>query len=357
MTSVFSDPQLVLDVVRVISIFTVTFIVAFGLTPVLTHYLYKYNFGKSIRSTGQTPIYTKLHAKKAGTPVGGGIIVWGSVALMALLFFFLAAAAPITPFVQLNFLTRAQTLLPLGALVAAALVGLLDDYLNVRKIGPSGGGLGILQSLGLYTVVAAFGAWWFFFKLEWSVIHVPGVADFEIGWWYIPLFMLVIIATSFSVNEADGLDGLAGGILLFSFGAYMALAFALGKVELAMFCAAIVGGLLAFLWFNVYPARFFMGDTGAMSLGTTLGVIAMLTDSVLVLPIIAFPLVLESSSVIIQVLSKKFRGGKKVFLSAPIHHHFEAMGWPETKVTMRFWIVSAVFAGIGLVIGLLGMGT
>lgn len=356
MLGAFSDPQLVLDVVRVIGVFTLTFIVAFSLTPILTHYLYKYRFGKTIRATGSTPVYTELHAKKAGTPVGGGIIVWGSVTILALLFFVLSAIFPITPFTQLNFLTRPQTLLPLGALVAAALVGLLDDYLNVRKIGPSGGGLGIMQSLALYTIVAAFGAWWFYVKLEWSTIHIPGVADYEIGWWYIPLFLLVIIATSFSVNEADGLDGLAGGILLFSFGAYTALAFALGKVELAMFCSAIVGGLLAFLWFNVYPARFFMGDTGAMSLGTTLGIIAMLTNSVLVLPIIAFPLVLESGSVIIQVLSKKLRG-KKVFRSAPIHHHFEAIGWPETKVTMRFWIVSAVCAGMGLVIGLLGMGT
>jgi len=356
MSSFFSDPGLVLDVTRVIIAFMATFALAFALTPVLTHYLYKYRFGKSIRATGNTPIYTKLHAKKAGTPVGGGIIIWGTVTILALLSYAISALFPDTLLVHANFLTRPQTLLPLGALVAAALVGLLDDYLNVRKIGPSGGGLGITQSLLLYTLVAAFGAWWFFFKLEWSIIHVPGVDDFEIGWWYIPLFMLVIIATSFSVNEADGLDGLAGGILLFCFGAYTALSFAIGRVELAMFCAAIVGGILAFLWFNVHPARFFMGDTGAMSLGTTLGVIAMLTNSALVLPIIAFPLVLESGSVIIQVISKKFFG-RKVFRSAPIHHHFEALGWPETKVTMRFWIVSAVFAGLGLVIGLLGMGT
>jgi phospho-N-acetylmuramoyl-pentapeptide-transferase len=209
--------------------------------------------------------------------------------------------------------------------------------------------------LGLYTMVAAFGAWWFYTKLDWSILHVPGVGDFEIGWWYVPLFMLVIVSTAFSVNEADGLDGLAGGILLFSFGAYTALSFAMGRIELAMFCAAISGGLLTFLWFNVYPARFFMGDTGAMSLGTTLGIIAMLTNSALVLPIIAFPLVVESLSVIIQIISRKTRG-KKVFLSAPIHHHFEALGWPETKVTMRFWIVSAVSASVGLAIGLLGMG-
>jgi phospho-N-acetylmuramoyl-pentapeptide-transferase len=142
---------------------------------------------------------------------------------------------------------------------------------------------------------------------------------------------------------------------MFCYGAYTALAFAMGRIDLAMFCAAVVGALLAFLWFNVYPARFFMGDTGAMSLGTTLGVIALLTNSVLVLPILAFPLVLESASVIIQVVSKRL-WGRKVFLSAPIHHHFEALGWPETKVTMRFWILAAASACIGLVVGLLGMG-
>lgn len=352
----FSDPALILQVVRVLGIATITFIAAFSLTPLLTHYLYKYRFGKNIRSDGDTPVYTALHAKKAGTPVGGGIIVWGTVFLLAIVFAFLAQVFPNTPFVHLNFLNRPQTLLPLAALVLSALVGFVDDYMNVRRIGPKGGGLNMKHRLLLYTVVAAVGAWWFFFKLEWSIIHIPALGDIEIGWLYIPLFMFVIVATAFSVNESDGLDGLAGGILLFCFAAYIAIAFALGRVELAMFCAAIVGGLLAFLWFNVHPARFFMGDTGAMSLGTTLGVIAMLTNSALVLPIIAFPLVMESMSVIIQVISKKTRG-KKVFHSAPIHHHFEALGWPETKVTMRFWIMAAVCASLGLVVGLLGLGS
>lgn len=351
----FADPNLVLNVTRVLGIGTLTFIVAFLLTPTLTRVLFTYKFGKNIRNSGNTPVYSKLHAKKAGTPVGGGIIVWGSVALLAIVFWIAKELFPNIWTESLNFLTRPQTLLPLGALVASAIVGLIDDYLNVRGLGPNGGGLRMKHRLGLYTFVAAFGAWWFYTKLDWSVMHVPGVGDFEIGWWYIPLFMLVIVSTAFSVNESDGLDGLAGGMLLFSFGAYTALAFAMGRIDLAMFCAAIAGGLLAFLWFNVYPARFFMGDTGAMSLGTTLGVIAMLTNSALVLPIIAFPLVLESLSVIIQIASRKIRG-KKVFLSAPIHHHFEALGWPETKVTMRFWIMSAVSASVGLAIGLLGMG-
>lgn len=351
----FEDPLLVIDVTRIIGIAVIAFAVAFGLTPVLTHYLYKYKFGKSIRNDGDTPVYSKLHAAKAGTPVGGGIIVWATVLLLALGLFVIDIIFATKVTGALNFLTRPQTLLPLGALIASALVGLVDDYLNVRKIGPQGGGLQMRHRLMVYTILAAFGAYWFFFKLEWSILHVPGLGDYEIGWWYIPLFMLVIIATAFSVNEADGLDGLAGGILAFSFAAYVALAYSVGKIELAMLCAAISGALLAFLWFNVYPARFFMGDTGAMSLGTLLGVLAMLTNSALVLPIIAFPLVLESVSVIVQVLSKKLLG-RKVFISAPIHHHFEALGWPETKVTMRMWIIAAVSAGIGLVIALIGRG-
>ena len=350
----FENIDLVIDVGRIVIMGILTFLVAFGMTPLLTHFLYKYHFGKSIRSSGQTPIYSTLHAAKAGTPVGGGIIVWVSVTMMAVFFWLLSIIWPSWITQQLNFLSRAQTLLPLGALLGSALVGLLDDYLNVRKIGPDGGGLNMRHRLLLYTAVAAIGAWWFYFKLDWSLLHVPYFGDFEIGLWYVPIFILVIVATAFSVNESDGLDGLAGGILLFCYAAYAALSFGMERMELAIFCSAIGGGLLAFLWFNVHPARFFMGDTGAMSLGTTLGIIAMLTNSALVLPIIAFPLVLESISVIIQVLSKKWRG-KKIFLSAPIHHHFEAIGWPETKVTMRFWIMAAVSSALGLLVGLLGM--
>lgn len=351
----FANPGLVVDVVRVVGLGVLTFIVALAFTPVLTHYLYRFRFGKTIRNTGSTPIYSQLHAKKTGTPVGGGMMVWVTVFALAVIFGTLSVLWSHPILEALNFLSRHETVLPLGALVAAALVGFIDDYMNVRRIGPHGG-LRMWHRLLLYTFVAAVGAWWFYVKLEWSIIHVPGVGDFEIGWWYVPLFILVIVATSFSVNESDGLDGLAGGILLFSYLAYTALAFALGRVELAMFCAAVAGGLLAFLWFNIYPARFFMGDTGAMSLGVTLGVIAMLTNSALVLPVIAFPLVAESASVIIQTISKKLLR-RKIFLSTPIHHHFEALGWPETTVTMRFWIVAAISASLGLVFGLLGLGS
>lgn len=175
------------------------------------------------------------------------------------------------------------------------------------------------------------------------------------GWWIVPIFIFIIVATSFSVNEIDGLDGLAGGTLLAAFAAFGSIAFLQGKYDLATFCGVITGALLAFLWFNINPARFFMGDTGAMSLGVTLGIVAMLTNSVLLLPIIGFLFVVESLSVIIQVLSKKFLG-RKVFLSSPLHHHLEAIGWPEPKIVMRFWVIAGVAAVIGVIVALLERG-
>jgi len=181
MGSFFSDPGLVLDVTRVFGIGTITFLVALVFTPFLLRVLYKYRFGKSIRNDGLTPYYSKLHAKKEGTPVGGGIIIWGTVLILAVVFGLLELLFPSRLTASLNFLTRPQTLLPLGALVASALVGLVDDYLNVKKKGPRGGGLRMWHRLVLYFVVAAFGAWWFFFKLDWSLIHVPGVGDYEIA--------------------------------------------------------------------------------------------------------------------------------------------------------------------------------
>lgn len=344
-----------MDVIRVFGILAISFIVAMALTPVLTHFLYKYKIGKQIRAEGDTPIFTELHKKKAGTPTMGGLLIWIVVAAIAIIFWAALSATGDPILEQINFLDRKQTYLPLGIMVLAGLVGALDDIMGVLKIGPKGGGLGIKDRILLYTFVAVVGAYWFYFKLGWDTIHIPAIGDFFIGFWYFPLFVFVIVATSFSMNETDGLDGLAGGVILPAFGALSAIAFSQGKVELAMFCAAIIGTLLAFLWFNVHPARFYMGDTGSMALGVTLGTIAMLTDSFLILPLICFILVMESVSVIIQLASKKIRK-KKVFLSAPIHHHFEALGWPECKVTMRFWIIAWVMSAIGLVVGLLGMG-
>lgn len=332
-----------------------SFLIAILWTPFLIKVLKKYKIGKSIRTDG-APLYTKLHQKKEGTPTMGGMLIWITVLFLAILFFALDKLTHIPFFHYLNFLTRPQTLLPLGALVATALVGAVDDLLNVFKVGPKGGGLRMRHRLILYTIVAIFGAWWFYYKLAWDVIHIPGIGDFAIGWWYIPLFILIMVATSFSTNETDGLDGLAGGVLLFAFASFGVIAFIKGRIELAAFCGTIAGALLAFLWFNIYPARFFMGDTGAMSLGTTLGIIAMLTNSALVLPLIGIVLVIESASVILQYIAKKALK-KKIFLSSPIHHHFEAKGWPEPQVVMRFWIIAVLGCLVGLIVGLIGMGT
>ncbi len=201
----------------------------------------------------------------------------------------------------------------------------------------------------IYTLIAISGALWFYFKLDWTVLHIPFLGYVQISWWYIPVFIFVIVATSFSVNETDGLDGLAGGTLLVAFASYGIISFVMERYDLATFCGVILGALLAFLWFNIPPARFYMGDTGSMSLGVTLGIIALLTNNVLILPLIGFIFVIESLSVIIQILSRKIFH-KKVFLSAPIHHHFQAKGWPESKVVMRFWLISGVMAVIGLLI-------
>ena len=341
------------DVIKILFLGTVSFIVTIVLTPILTHFLYKYKLGKQIRTSERAPIYSKLHAKKSGTPTMGGVLIWFTTLILALLFFYLAKMTDISFIKRLNFLTRAETLLPLGALVASAIVGLWDDIFNIRKVGPHGGGLTVKHRLLFYTVIAIFGAYWFYTKLDWDVVHVPFMGNFEIGLWYIPLAIFVIVATSFSVNETDGLDGLAGGVLLSAFASFAVIAFMQGRFNLAAFCVVIVGSLLAFLWFNIPPARFIMGDTGAMALGTTLGIVAMLTNSVLVLPIIGFVLVVESASVIIQLSSKKLRKGKKIFLSAPIHHHFEAKGWPESKIVMRIWIISGITSVLGLILVLI----
>lgn len=337
---------------KILFLATLSFLLAFAFTPVLTHALYKYRMGKSIRSAVTAPMFAKIHAKKAGVPTMGGILMWFTPLVLAAAFFIAWAVDPGHFLGKLNFLSRSETWLPLFALVAAGLIGLVDDYLNVRGIGSHGGGIHIRHRLPIYAVIAAVGAWWFFTKLEWNYLHIPFIGDQPIGWLYIPLFILVIVGTSFSVNQTDGLDGLAGGTLASAFGAYAVIALLQGQTDLAAFCAVVMGALLAFLWFNIFPARFIMGDTGAMALGVTLGVVAMLTDSALLLPVIGIVFVAEAVTTIVQLTSKRLFG-RKVFLIAPIHHHFEAKGWPEPKVVMRFWLISWIAAAAGIIIALL----
>ncbi|PJC65430.1 MAG: phospho-N-acetylmuramoyl-pentapeptide-transferase [Candidatus Colwellbacteria bacterium CG_4_9_14_0_2_um_filter_50_12] len=342
--------MMVLEAIRVFTVTIVAFLVALTVTPLVLNLLKKINAGKQIRASEAAPIYSQLHASKSGTPTMGGVIIWGTVLGLAATF---AALNLVFDgfFRYLNFVDRAQTYLPLAALAIAAILGLADDILGVLKVGPKGGGLSVRYKLVVYTILAAVGAWWFYApqNLDWHVFKVPFLGVFDIGLWYIPVFIFIIVASAFSANETDGLDGLLGGVSLFAFAALTVVAFALDRFHLATMGGAMVGALLAFLWYNIHPAKFFMGDTGSMALGITLGVMTMLTNTTLLLPFFGSILVLESLSVIIQLTSKKFFK-KKVFLSTPIHHHFEALGWPESQVTMRFWIISVMFVALGLIL-------
>ncbi len=354
----------VFNILKVLITGLLAFLLAFALTPVWTHLLFKYRIGIKIKSTGvagDTLTYvSQLHAGKAGTPTMGGVIVWVTVLILA------AVSHWIFPLFghwfdsrslsRMDFWERKEVWLPLFVLVTSGCLGLFDDWMSVRGYGANkGGGMRFLSRFWWLTLIAGTGAWWFYFKLGWDRIHIPAVGDFSLGWWYIPLFLFIIIFTAISSNETDGLDGLNGGVLLIAFTSFAFIAFSQNRLDLSTFCAAVAGALLAFLWFNVYPARFFMGDTGAMALGTTLGVVALLTNSVVALLIIVFIYLLESGSVVIQLSSKRWLH-RKVFLAAPLHHHFEAKGWPEPKVVMRAWIFTMLTALIGVMIAILGNG-
>lgn len=339
-----------IQIIKILLLSSLAFLAALLLTPLWTTILYRYKLGKTIRNSGSTPIFSRLHASKSGTPTMGGVLIWVTTVAFAIILYYLSVWTQSPFFHNLNFLSRSETWLPLGVLLATALVGLFDDWLDVRGRGSrGGGGLTMGKRLLIYTTIAAIGALWFYFKLERDTFHIPFYGYFQLGWAYILVFILVIVGTAFSVNQTDGLDGLAGGVLLTSFSAYAVISFVNGNFNLATLCGIIVGCLLAFLWFNITPARFFMGDTGSMSLGITLGVIGMLTDSAIILMIIGSIFVIEALSTIIQILSKKIRH-KKVFLSAPIHHHFEAKGWPEAKIVMRFWVIAWISCALGLAI-------
>ena len=353
----------VVNILKILVTGLLTFVLAFAITPLWTKILYKYKIGIKIKNKsvdGKKLTYVnKLHANKSGTPTMGGLTIWFSVLILIFAseyFFPIIAKWTNTNFIaRLDFLSRSQTWLPLFALVAAGVLGLFDDVMSVKGWGSNkGGGMRFAMRFWWLVAIAGLGAWWFYSKLGWDKLHIPAVGDFYIGFWYMPLFICVILFSAISSNETDGLDGLNGGVLLMAFASFAIISFAQNKVDLASFCAAISGALLAFLWFNIYPARFFMGDTGAMSLGTTLGVVAMLNNAIVPLFVIAFIYILESGSVVIQLTSKKLFG-RKVFLAAPIHHHFEAKGWPEPKVVMRAWILAIVLAVIGVIIGTIGM--
>jgi len=349
---------LIFNVIKIFLAASVSSFLAMLWSPFLINFLYKHKlWKKSARqktiSGDDAPVFNSLHKEKEiGTPRFGGMVIWITILLVVFVLASVSWLWPQSPVAKLNFLSRQETWLPLFTLVAASIVGLVDDILVVSNAGKYiGGGLSFKKRLAIVALLGLIGALWFYHKLGWDVVFIPFLGNMAIGFWYIPLFIIIMIAC-WSGGIVDGLDGLAGGTFASIFGGFAIIAFSQGKIDLAAFCAAICGTLFSFLWFNIPPARFYMGETGILGLTSVLAVVSFLTNSVYVLPIIGGVLVIEVLSVILQLLSKKIRG-KKIFLSTPIHHHFEAIGWPAYKVTMRFWIIGIVLSFIGVAIRLL----
>ncbi len=350
---------MVSDTVRILVPAAATFVVGMALTPILTHYLYKYKVwkkkpGKNGLDGAVAAEFNRIHIEnEVRAPRMGGIVVWGSVCVTILGFAFLAWMTELPVAESFNFLSRNQTWVPLAALLIGALAGFIDDLMVIR---PGGEGLSLNIRLAIVVGLSFLIGLWFYEKLDVHTINIPFSTPIELGWLIVPFFIALSLAL-YASGVIDGIDGLSGGVFMSAFAGYAVIAFAQNQIDLAAFTASIVGGLLAFLWFNVPPARFYMSDTGTMALTLALAVIAFMTDSlgegvgVAVLPIIGALLVITVASNIIQVTSK-FLFGKKVFRVAPLHHHFEAIGWPGYKVAMRYWILSIVFAFLGVILAL-----
>lgn len=322
-----------------------SFLISMMMTPVYTHFAYKYKFWKKQKKTtvdGQAlPIMTKLHAHKFAHrkfPTMAGLI--GIIAVTVVTWAF-------------N-LDRGQTWLPLVGFLGGAFVGGIDDSINIFGNGRGAAGLRGPVKFFLITAVGLALGWFFAVKLEWTTLLVPFLGDIEVGIaGMILIFAFAVVATSNAVNITDGLDGLSGGLAMLAYGAFGVIALFQGKMLLFGFCLTVVGWLLSYIWFNVPPARFMMGDTGSFALGAGLGIVSMMTNSFLLLPVIGLPFVVETSSSLIQLISKKFFH-RKVFISAPLHHHLEAKGWGEAKIVMRFWIIAGVCAFVGVFLAATG---
>lgn len=352
---------MIFDALRVLIPFVLSFAIGIALAPLLAHYLYKHKAWKkqSGKTKGMgdetgTPIFNKMHeTHEVRAPRMGGVLIWGSTFITALLLIVLSYFFNST-FTLLDFVNREQTWLPLFALFIGAGIGLIDDFLEITR---SSGGLALPWRLSVVALLGAFAGWWFYEKLEISSIGIPFVGPLELGIFFIPFFILVTIAL-YASGVIDGLDGLAGGVFAIIFMAYAGIAFAQEQIALSAFASTLSGGIFAFLWFNVPPARFYLSETGSMALTLALSVTAFSADvlgegvGVSVLPIIAIVLTVTVLTSALQVLSKKFFK-KKIFIVAPIHHHFEALGWPSEKVVMRYWIITIIASMFGLALALL----
>ena len=271
------------------------------------------------------------HESKTGTPTMGGILALVAIVVLTVAF---------------NLVERYSILLPLGVIVSYGLLGAADDLLTL--IGSKHEGIAIAPKFVLLLLLSTLVAILLHFVLGLTSVYLPALGKFDIGHWYLPIAVFILLGSANAVNFADGLDGLAAGLLVFAFLAYGLIAFLQGQLYLVTFCFTIVGALLGFLWFNVYPAEVFMGDTGSLALGATLATVALMTGQWLLLPVVGIVFVGEALSVIIQKAYRFLYNDERLFRMAPIHHHFELSGWSETKVTLRFWI-------LGLLGGLLGI--
>ncbi|OGG48576.1 hypothetical protein A3G63_00845 [Candidatus Kaiserbacteria bacterium RIFCSPLOWO2_12_FULL_52_8] len=303
---------------------------------------------------GGTPIFDELHKEReVSTPRMGGILIWASV-LATAFFFWIFAQSLDTYWSALDFVNRRETWLPLFALAAGAIAGLIDDFLEITN---GNGGLSLARRLSIVGVIGLVAGWWFYAKLGVTTVGIPFAVPLSLGWVIIPFFALVTVAI-YAGGTIDGLDGLAGGVFAIIFMVYTGISFGAGQASLAAFTATVAGATLAFLWFNIPPARFYMSETGSMALTLALAMTAFSSDAladgvgVFVLPLIALPLTLTVITTVLQVFWKKVFH-RKLFRVAPIHHHFEALGWPAAKVTMRYWVITIIAGVLGLAISLL----
>jgi phospho-N-acetylmuramoyl-pentapeptide-transferase len=334
-----------------------SFLLTFVLMPYGIELLTRLKMGKQIREEGlmgKAIEFAKLHEGKKGTPTMGGIFVIVTVIILTILSIGVNALSPWTESmfgwsISHTLWNRQETYIVMFTLLSVGTIGLVDDLLNIRGIGKTKW-LSARVKTVLLVIFGFLGAYWFYAKLGYSQIHIPFFGMVDLGYWYVPLFILILYSGANSVNITDWLDGLAGGLLLFQYAAYGFITYSMGLYILSAFCLIIAGALMAFLWFNIHPARVFMGDIGSLSLGATLAVIAMMTDTLLGFIVMSGIFIFETLSVIIQLVSKKFRNGKKVFRIAPFHHHLEAIGWHEVTVVMRLWLIGMVLAVVGTMI-------
>jgi phospho-N-acetylmuramoyl-pentapeptide-transferase len=310
---------------------TAAFLVALIAGNWVVGFLRNQHWGKRISADGPAS-----HAAKAGTPTMGGLLIFGTVFLVT---------APT------NLFDKLSIFLPLGIIVATGTLGLIDDFLTLEGRA-QGRGLNKRLKVGLLVVLGLTASLVLYYGLEAQSINVPVLGKFSMGLWYIPTAVVLFLVTTTAVAITDGLDGLAGGTTALAFAVYGVIAFLQEQDFLATFCLTVVGATLGFLWYNAHPARVFMGDTGALALGSTLAVVALMTGWWLLLPVVGVVFVLEGASTLIQIAYFRLSGGKRIFRMTPLHHHFELMGWSEPQIVTRFWLIGMVGGLLGIALAL-----